>query len=230
MTAEQSTTVRPSAASTIRKPSVCRNIWLFLFFFFFFHPRSPLMYAASSCVSTGRQPIRIQPGLLMLWPEKLHNTGLFDLSDRIILWPAGDKIKQREFLMSLAHPSYLEPTSIQPVFPLTWQLEPFFLHLKSSHTRIWLHKVTVLELVPWTLSAPDLPTLLVSLWCRPALLKFDFMRNNRQTRIHKFFFLCMPNCLGNTSVTQSTLYIQFRTVCHHNLATHGYFPASSFPN
>lgn len=129
MTAEQSTTVRPSAASTIRKPSVCRNIWLFLFFFFF-HPRSPLMCAASSCVSTGRQPIRIRPGLLMLWPEKLHNTGLFDLSDRIILWPAGDKIKQREFLMSLAHPSYLEPTSIQPVFPLTWQLEPIFFAFK----------------------------------------------------------------------------------------------------
>lgn len=44
--------------------SDCRNIWLL-----FFHPQSPLMCSASSCVSVGREPISSQLELLYFGPK-----------------------------------------------------------------------------------------------------------------------------------------------------------------
>lgn len=54
------------------EPSDCWNIWLF-----FFHPQRPLMCAASSCVSMGREPIRSQLGLLIIWPSTAKHCALW---------------------------------------------------------------------------------------------------------------------------------------------------------
>lgn len=72
------------------EPSECQNIWLH-----FLHPQSPLMCAASSCVSMGRVPIRSRRGTLAFFAPVLKNTGLFDLSDVITLWWEDEKMNRK---------------------------------------------------------------------------------------------------------------------------------------
>lgn len=117
---------------------------------------------AAVCHRAGSQSEANQ-GSLYFGP-KLQNTGLFDLSDRIILWSAGDKIKQREFLMSLVRPSYLEPTSSlcscwlgssSPFF--AFKVEPYMHMITQSYCA----SISVLDTVfTWPANSSGFPLVL----------------------------------------------------------------------
>lgn len=76
--AEQLTTVRLSTFSTIRTEWLSEYLALLR--------QSPLMCAASSCVSMGLKPIRSHLGLLILWPNTAKHWSLwFELHDHFVI-------------------------------------------------------------------------------------------------------------------------------------------------